>query len=319
MHIIRTHLGVKIFLSYLIVILVGAIVLAVSVSLVLPGAFSRHMLGMGGMMGMMEGTHEMSDLFQGFRSGVYDALVLSAIAASIAALVVGLIVTRQLIAPIQALSRASQRIAAGSYRERVELHQDEPHGLDELGQLALDFNRMAENLEQVEALRRQLIGDVSHELRTPLTTIKGSLEALVDGVLPAIPETFTRISQEADRLQRLVDDLQELSRVEAGAFELNLQRLDIDVVIQSAVNRFERQYAEKGVSLSMNLTPDLPAVLADADRLGQVFNNLLGNALQYTPQGGEVVVTAQKSGADSSGQRAGYRHRHFSRAPAACV
>ncbi len=107
------------------------------------------------------------------------------------------------------MKNASHRIAEGHYDERVEMN-----GEDELHQLAGSFNKMAEQLEQVETMRRRLIGDVAHELRTPLTAIKGSAEALMDGVLPASSETYSQIHAEAERLSRLVDDLQELSRVE---------------------------------------------------------------------------------------------------------
>ena len=155
---------------------------------------------------------------------------------------------------------------------------------------------MAENLERTESLRRQLIGDVSHELRTPLTAIKGSLEALIDGVLPAEPETFEQIYQEADRLQRLVNDLQELSRVEAGALKLDLQPLLLADLLKTATIHLDRQYSEKGVKLEVNLPDDLPEVLADADRLSQVLFNLIGNALQYTPVGGQVTVAARRLG-----------------------
>lgn len=296
MQTIRTRLGIKIFLSYLVIILIGVVVLAVSVSLVLPGAFERHMAGMSYMMGMMSNDHSMDSLFQSFRDGVFEALKLAALAASAAAVVVGLLITRQIIAPIQALSQASRRIAAGSYSERVKLTARNANDLDELGQLAQDFNRMAENLERTESLRRQLIGDVSHELRTPLTAIKGSLEALIDGVLPAEPETFEQIYQEADRLQRLVNDLQELSRVEAGALKLDLQPLLLADLLKTATIHLDRQYSEKGVKLEVNLPDDLPEVLADADRLSQVLFNLIGNALQYTPVGGQVTVAARRQG-----------------------
>ena len=298
MQTIRTRLGYKIFLSYLVVILAGVVVLALSVSLVLPGAFDRHMAGMSGMMGMMSGDHGMDSLFLGFRSGVYDALKLAALAASVAAIGVGFLITRQIVAPVRLLSQATRRIAAGRYNERVKLAGDDPSGMDELGQLAQDFNHMAENLERTEALRRQLIGDVSHELRTPLTAIKGSLEALIDGVLPAEPETFEQIYQEADRLQRLVNDLQELSRVEAGAFKLDLQPLLLADILKTTTIRLERQYAEKGVRLEIDLPADLPEVQADADRLSQVLFNLVGNALQYTPTGGQVTVAARRQGGE---------------------
>ena len=103
----------------------------------------------------------------------------------------------------------------GTMIERVNI-VGAPENGDELTQLAISFNQMAEKLSQTENMRRQLIGDVSHELRTPLTAIKGSMEGLLDGVLPPTPETFQNIYREADRLQRLVADLQELSRIEGG-------------------------------------------------------------------------------------------------------
>jgi histidine kinase len=158
--------------------------------------------------------------------------------------------------------------------------------------LAQAFNQMAERLENTERMRSQLLGDVSHELRTPLTAIKGSMEALVDGVLPAEPATFIQIEQEADRLQRLVNDLQELSRVEARAYELNLAPISLSELAQAAVERVSPQFQQKRVALRLSLPPDVPAVPADPDRLLQVLINLLSNACQYTPAGGEVCLQA---------------------------
>ncbi len=151
---------------------------------------------------------------------------------------------------------------------------------------------MATELEQTETMRRQLVADVSHELRTPLTTIKGTVEALIDGVLPPEAETYQRIVREADRLQRLVDDLQELSRVEAEAYELDRRPLPMETVLQATVERLEHQFEEKGVALRVTVPPDLPPVLADEARIEQVLLNLVGNALQYTPRGGWVHVSA---------------------------
>jgi signal transduction histidine kinase len=301
MQALRSRLGLRIFLSYLAVIFASASVLALSVTLALPGAFDRHIAGMGdmmGMMGMMGEQHDMGSLFQGFRDGVYEALILATMAAIAVAIAVSLIITRQIIAPIKALSQASHRIAAGSYAERVKLAGKHPDHLDELGQLAWDFNRMAEHLEHDETLRRQLIGDVSHELRTPLTAIKGSLEALLDGVLPSEPETFEQIHQEAERLQRIVNDLQELSQVEAGAYRLDLRSLAVADLIAIVVTRLEHQFGEKAVTLVVNIPDELPLVSGDSDRLIQVLTNLVGNGLQYTQAGGRVMIQANQSGDD---------------------
>ncbi|NIT54435.1 MAG: cell wall metabolism sensor histidine kinase WalK [candidate division Zixibacteria bacterium] len=295
---IRRHLGWKIFISYLVVILIGAIVLATAAEFVIPRSFDRHLAAMGSMMVDMMGSSMMgmdlnADLFTNFRTAVNEALTIAALAAVISAIVVSIFVSRQVVTPVQEMMVASRYIAAGHYDERVNvpgnLSKDD---LDELSQLALSFNQMAEKLEKVESMRRQLIGDVSHELRTPLTAIKGSMEGLMDGVLPENDETYMGIYREADRLQRLVNDLQELSRVEAGAYELDLHPLDLLVVISAVVKRLELQFKEKGVLLEVDVPDDLPSIQADEDRIGQVLLNLVGNALQFTPSGGSVVVSA---------------------------
>ena len=201
---------------------------------------------------------------------------------------VSVVFSRQIVAPLRALMSASQRIADGRYTERVQVS-----GTDELSQLAERFNRMAERLEETETRRLQMIGDVSHELRTPLTAISGYMEAMTDGVLPASPETYEQVRLEASRLSRLVDDLQELSRVEAGAYHLDLQPVSLADLVRTTAKRLSKQYLDKQVRLDVSgLDAALPAVLADQDRLIQVLTNLLGNALIYTPAGGDVKVSA---------------------------
>jgi histidine kinase len=189
-------------------------VLILASQVILPTSFNRHMSGMGAMMGGMidgmmggqgsKGSNAMPQLYHDFRASFNEALCYAALAATLVAVILSLYLSRSVIAPVQAMSLASQRIADGRYEERVQVQTE-----DELGQLATRFNHMAEKLAQVESMRRRLIGDVSHELRTPLTAIKGSMEGLIDGVLPATQETFQQIHMEADRLNRLVDDLQE--------------------------------------------------------------------------------------------------------------
>jgi len=304
MKYIRTHLGVKLFLSYFAVVLVGVIILAVTVPAVIPQAFNRHLGNMGvtegmGMMGAGQGqgfgfgggqgTGMMAELFTGFRDGVFEALAWAAAAAVLVAVLISLVFSRRILHPLRGMMQASQRIADGHYDERVAAE-----GVDELGQLAARFNQMAEKLEQVESMRRQLIGDVSHELRTPLTAIKGSMEGLMDGVLPATDETYRQIHQEADRLNRLVDDLQELSRVEAGAYELDLRPTQIAPLIETVAKRFRQQFESKRVKLDLSMPGDLPPVLADEHRILQVLTNLTGNALQYTPAGGIVTISAAR-------------------------
>jgi len=298
MHLFRRHLSAKLFLSYLMVVIVGVAVLASAAELVLPSAFGHHLSEMSsmmsGMMGNTSGQLEM-DLYSSFRAGVTEALGLAALSATLVAVAASVLISRQVVAPVRRMMLASQRIAEGHYEERVSVSGDLEQGdQDELGQLALSFNRMAARLEQVEDMRRQLIGDVSHELRTPLTGIKGSMEGLMDGVLPANEETYQQIYQEADRLQRLVDDLQELSRVEAKAYELVLKPASVAHMIETAVTRLNRQYQEKGVLIEQELPENIPPVQVDEDRIVQVLINLLGNALQYTFSGGKVTIAASQ-------------------------
>lgn len=305
MKILREYIGIKLFLSYLAVLLVGAAVLLGAVMLTAPGAYSRHMqMTDGGMtidgtlvpgmmgrgLGQGRGPGPVVG-FDNFRAGVLESLGYAVIAAVLVAMAVSVLFSRRIVAPIRAMMGVSQRIADGRYDERVAAS-----GSDELGQLGEHFNRMAERLEQTESMRRQLLGDVSHELRTPLTAIGGYMEALTDGVLPASPETFEQVRMEASRLSRLVDDLQELSRVEARAYRLDLRAVKVSDLLATTTKRLGYQFAEKQVRLVILPASEQLQVLVDEDRMIQVLTNLLGNALAYTGSGGEVTVSAARSG-----------------------
>jgi histidine kinase len=281
---------VKLLLSYLVVLVVGVLVMVAAVQFAAPTAYTRYMMSEDGM-GMGMSGHGPGLGLSNFRAGMFLALGYAILAAFLAAIAVSLFFSRRIVAPLQEMTNASQRIAEGRYDERVAIS-----GQDELASLGESFNQMAEKLETTESMRRRLLGDVSHELRTPLTAIKGYMEALMDGVLPASPETFDQVRREADRLSRLVDDLQELSRVEAGAFPLDLHPVSLSMLVQTTAKRLSPAYESKNVHLTLNLPADLPQVLADEDRLIQVLTNLLGNALMYTPSSGEVTVLAERAG-----------------------
>jgi histidine kinase len=291
---IRRHLAVKLFISYIAIILAVAIILVTATRFTVPQAFNRHMGGgLNAATGMMQGPgagrNLVADLFANFQASFNEALVLALGAAGLAAILVSLLLSRGIVAPVRRMTTVSQHIADGHYSERVQTDNQ-----DELGQLAHSFNQMAENLEQVELMRRQLIADVRHELRTPLTAIQGSMEGLLDGVLPAIPETYQQIHQEAGRLARLVDDLQELSRVEAGASPLEFKPARVDNLIQSTIKRLTPQADKKKIDLIADLPADLPLVSLDEARITQVLTNLVSNSLQYTPEGGNIHILARQ-------------------------
>ena len=285
----RDHLSWKLFFSYILVVLVSTLTLNVAAQLALPTALDRHMGGMDMMSGDMGGMMGDSSTLDAFSNAFDEVMLLSILIASLTAAFVSIFVSRKFIAPVQHLTAASQKITQGDYQERVALSP----GNDELHQLAARFNQMAAALENNEEIRKQLIGDVAHELRTPLTTIKGSMEGLIDGVLSSTPETFQHLYRETDRMQTLINDLQELSRVEAGGYQLDLKTGQIADVIETTQHRLAQQFKDKGVALKLDLAEQLPASQIDEDRIGQVLLNLVGNALQYTSQGGSVTINAQ--------------------------
>ncbi|MDX1414993.1 MAG: ATP-binding protein [Candidatus Promineifilaceae bacterium] len=282
----RSHLGWKLFFSNMIIILVGVLSLAMFAEFATPSALDRHMARMAAVMGdNMEGM--MFDLNESFQRAVNEILFVAATLAVITAVCVSTFVTRRIVKPVKEMQIASRHIADGHYEERVQVV-----GEDELAELARSFNRMARTLAQTEERRRQLVGDVAHELRTPLSSIKSLMQGLQDGILDPEPATFLNVEREANRLQRLVRDLEELSRAEAGQIDLGLERVDPVQFIEAAVNRLKPQYEDKGVKLYTRLPEKLPDVTADPARMTQVMINLLGNALQYTPAGGQVFVSA---------------------------
>ena len=290
---IRQRLGWKLFISYLVIIVVGSISLSIAAEFAAPAAFNRHIASMETMTSMetMRGDHRMpmmDDLSRNFQAAINEILLISSVLAFITAVFVSSFVTHRIVRPVQAMTQASQRIANGRYDERVTVV-----GEDELANLAESFNQMAQELAQTEARRRQLLGDVAHELRTPLSSIKGVMEGLVDGVLPADAITFLNVEREVSRLQRLVQDLEQLSKAEAGQIILERESVSPMALIEAAINRLVLQYEDKEVVLRNRLSPDLPTLFVDTARMTQVMLNLLGNSLQYTPAGGEVVVSAE--------------------------
>ncbi len=297
LQMLQQRLGWKLFLSYLVIIMVGGVVLAGTAEFHAPAALARHIARMEALLG--ENPSLVADLDANFRAAVNEILVVAALAAFLAAVAVSIFTARRIVGPLQAMMKASQRIAAGDYHQRVQVPSQ-----DELGALAWAFNRMAETLEQIEQRRMELIGDVAHELRTPLSSIKGIMEGLLDGVLTAEPATFLLVQREVARLQRLIHDLEELSRAEAGQVPLDLRAVAPTDLVLAAADRLRPQFEGKSVSLHVDLPADgstelaevLPQVRADPSRIIQVLLNLLGNALQYTPSNGQVTVRAWRDG-----------------------
>ncbi len=196
--------------------------------------------------------------------------------------------TRRIVRPLNQIEATTRRFAAGELDSRVP-----PIPIPELHRLGLSFNRMADDLEGVEQRRRDLVSDLTHELRTPLTVLEGYLEGLEDGTFEASPDIYGRLTRETRRMRRLVEDLQELSKLEAGYLPVDAQAFDIYPLLATIIQRFADQRLE--VALELTASPSLPQAWADPARVEQVLVNLVGNAVRYTPAG-RVEIQAWPDG-----------------------
>lgn len=280
----KRRLWRRLLLSHLVVVAIGSATLFLAIGYVAPGAFDA------AMGHAMSGTDGMSEMMAGliraaFQDAIQGALVIGIAAAAIAAIIASIAVSTRISRPIGRLADASRRIASGRYAERVPVASN-----DEIGQLAESFNMMAASLESTERRRLQLVGDVAHELRTPLATLDGYLEGLEDGVIKPADPTWKLLRGETARLSRLVNDLQELWRAEAKQLVLKIEPVDVTALVSEAVERYSAPAAEREIALRVEADPVVSAVIADRDRLVQVLDNLLSNAVRYTAGGTQVTV-----------------------------
>jgi len=216
-------------------------------------------------------------------------LLLGALLAIAVALLFTFFLSRQISAPIKALTLAARRLGQGDLSQRVKLKDK-----GEMGELAQAFNSMASDLERAEKLQRNMVADVAHELRTPLSNIRGYLEAIRDEVIKPDADTIRSLDEEVALLSRLVDDLQELALAEAGKLKLDFQTEDMAKLIRQTVAAIQTRAKAKGLSTFVDLPDRLPAVKIDSFRIGQVLRNLLDNAVVHTAQGGTITVTARQ-------------------------
>jgi signal transduction histidine kinase len=204
---------------------------------------------------------------------------------------------RRMFTPLDELFRASERVANGDYSVRVQ-----EKGPPEVHSLMKSFNSMAERLQVSDQQRRNMLADISHELRTPITVIQGNVEGMLDGVYPADEARLKSIIEETQILSRLVDDLRTLALAESGALRLKREPTSVAELIRDAVSGFETPMKEKGVRI-VTLSDAVEDANIDPQRVREVLNNLLSNALRYTPRGGEILVRLTETGSDVLGAR----------------
>lgn len=227
-----------------------------------------------------------------FVGDMFSGFILSAGLMLLASSLLAIYFTKRLTTPLKRISEAARKFGGGDFSVRVPVE-----GNHELAQLAITFNNMAHNLETIDSSRSSFMGNIAHELRTPMTSIKGFIDGMLDGTIP--PEMRQHylglVSQEVGRLTRLIQNMLDVSKLEAGEYRVNAQSYDvwesITGVLFSAEQRIEQQKVE-----IQGLAPTRTMVYADPDLVYQVIYNILDNALKFTPQGGFIKVTVQKSG-----------------------
>ena len=224
-------------------------------------------------------------------STVNQSLLWTGVSAVALGILLVSILSRRLLAPVSHLGEVAQHLGQGDFSLRAP---DE--GAAELRQLSSAFNAMADNLEDAERQRRNLVADVAHELRTPVSNIQGYLEALKDGLLQPDDGTIETIHGQVIHLGHLVEDLRLLAQMEAGALNLHRTPGRMSDVLRVCVDAVRPRAEAKGISVSLEASDSLPLLEMDGTRISQVVNNLLENAMIHTPEGGSVSVTAGASG-----------------------
>ncbi|MBN1190164.1 MAG: HAMP domain-containing protein [Dehalococcoidales bacterium] len=224
-------------------------------------------------------------------SSINRYLLWSGILAIAVAVVLAFLLSRRVLQPIRALTVTARKLGRGDFSQRVQVRDR-----GEVGELSRTFNSMADDIERTEKLRRNMVAEVAHEIRTPLSNVAGYLEAIQDGLVKADSATIASLSEEVDLLSRLVNDLQVLTLADSGELNLMRQGEDIAQLIEQSVTALQIQASEKGLGLSASLTPGLPPVNIDYQRISQVLHNLLANAIAHTPSGGEITVSAENKG-----------------------
>ncbi|MDX2137107.1 MAG: ATP-binding protein [Chloroflexota bacterium] len=216
---------------------------------------------------------------------ISTALIVLGIASAALGLFGGVMISRWLAAPLARLESTVRQFGKRNFKVRASVT-----GSTEMRSVAQAFNEMAADLEQAEALRRNLLADVAHELRTPLSVLQGNLQALTDGVFPLEKDEIARLMQQTDMLTRLVNDLRELAQAEAHQLALMKTEIDLKVLVQSTVESFKAAAVQRDVQLVVDLPQTPVKMQAEAGQVRQVLNNLLQNALTHTPDGGTIHV-----------------------------
>ena len=279
----------RLFLSHIVVMIVGITTLLAVGKFYSPRLFIEHLQTLEYRGEVLFAVRR--SLVSGFESAWNRGAFWSMLFGGGAAVGLSYLVSKRIMQPLLQMQRITTKFAAGELTARMPESE-----IPELDRFSQSFNRMAIALEGVEQRRRDLVGDLTHELRTPLTIVEGYLEGLTDGTIEATPEIYQRLSRETGRLKRLVNDLQELSKAEAGYLPINAKKFDIRSLLSQLVLRFSDQLIDSETRLKLEASFDLPRANADPERIEQILVNLIGNALRHTEMGVVEIQACQQKG-----------------------
>lgn len=230
---------------------------------------------------------------QRVRTSVFGFFMTSVAVSVLISIILVYIFSLRISRPLKQINNAAKIIAGGEFRKRLNINST-----DEIGELAKSFNQMVVALQNLEEMRRGFIANVSHELRTPMTSIRGFIEGILDGTVPPEKHDYylTIVRDETNRLNRLVNDLLDLAKMEAGEVTLKFRNFDINELIRICIIKLESLIVKKDIQVEANFEEEEMFVNADSDAIERVVYNLVHNAIKFTPENGKIAVTtyAQK-------------------------
>lgn len=241
-----------------------------------------------GMQQLMQ--HIMGPSEERFLEAVNTSMWIAALVVVIIAILASLLFASRITSPVKQLTKAARKIAAGEFDQRIPVKSN-----DEIGEMAETFNSMAETLEKNEKLNRQLYAGIAHELKTPLTLIQGNLEAILDGIVKPNPKQIAALHTETMLLNRLVNDLRDLTLAQAGQLKLQKKPINLNGLTRNVIESIQPMLSEKNIRMTVSIPSRLPQIIADPDRITQVLYNLIGNALRYTPEDGRIEASVRIS------------------------
>lgn len=224
-------------------------------------------------------------------SGIYKIALLALIFSTSIAIIMVFLMSKNITNKISLINRGAKRIAKGDFESTIEIDEQ-----DELGELATSFNEMASELGKVEELRQNIISNISHDLRSPLTSIKGFIQAMLDGTIEGEKgKKYLEITlNETERLTKLTNDILEISKMQGGQIKLNKEKFNINSLIINELDKFEDRIDSKGIDVDIRLLEDNYMVFADQNEINRVVYNLLDNAVKFVKPNGLIGIKMEK-------------------------